>query len=907
MKCNLSWVEHSDHTTEEKEILNDLFQEVDLTPEQYELVKLTDTPRTETKDLDFTQPIVQVREFVVDGNHRVRESLSQGKTLNVIRIDEFTDIRANIDQLEKLSEFSNLIQELKNIPWEYTLSNFEMVPNHIIHSVGYDPQDRQTISDNTYDFINKVREYMFEKFVSKLEKEANDIEQYGAVVQTWRNKKPDLTKPVEVRGDIMDGKFKFFVDNTEIGHISFFNNGDHLSVAYITIYSDFRRNGLASKALKRVNEIANSYQMYLLVDEKRTSEGKALFSDLEDQGWGQTIDEQFYFNYKQDLAVVNAIRQDALQDREIIDIDRMKGLKSMYLRDFLYMYVNQDPEKMPYFGIMANLLPLVSEKTEIKFLTPIEFLNWTNKSIMLSGSMKGDIKNVEELRDVRGTYSTVLDEIGINGNLIGTSALTVIHEIIHSLTVKNYYKNLEFKDQVIKLFEFVTSQLTDQDIVYYGLDHPVEFIAEAFSNEEFAEYLNGIKYTKEQNVWDKFLDIVKNLLVELGVTPQRGTVLYELMKAVGKSFESQGLDGLTTLEGEPVLFNYESKIKEGVDQVFKENPELANSVYEALGFENKLNYIISKHDTNDDVLIKDKITVTKELQSIKGNNFNGSINMDYEIIRERANEVNIGDVIDISDLTKPRIVTINDVLKRFTISDKNKYLLEKLTPILGNIKIEYIAKNIFGNGVGMYSDKYNTIRLLDINSMPRYERPNISEQEVFFHELLHAATFRKISYFEENIKGLSKEELAALNELENIRKILKDYGKEPLISTKKKGIINNPLYGYTTDSIHEIISYAFTNREFRDAIADIPYKGNKSILDKFVELIANIFGVKQDTVLNALLANTEVLLENNQITSQQKQQAQQIYSQFLDKFIKRNFDKLVLEMENKNLIEKKCN
>lgn len=44
----------------------------------------------------------------------------------------------------------------------------------------------------------------------------------------------------------------------------------------------------------------------------------------------------------------------------------------------------------------------------------------------------------------------------------------------------------------------------------------------------------------------------------------------------------------------------------------------------------------------------------------------------------------------------------------------------------------------------------------------------------------------------------------------------------------------------------------------------------------------------------------------NQITLQQKQEAQQLYSNFLDKFVKRNFDKLVSEMESKNLIEKKC-
>lgn len=50
----------------------------------------------------------------------------------------------------------------------------------------------------------------------------------------------------------------------------------------------------------------------------------------------------------------------------------------------------------------------------------------------------------------------------------------------------------------------------------------------------------------------------------------------------------------------------------------------------------------------------------------------------------------------------------------------------------------------------------------------------------------------------------------------------------------------------------------------------------------------------------------EELYRANGATLQQKQQAQELYSNFLDKFVKRNFDKLVSEMESKNLIEKKC-
>ena len=51
----------------------------------------------------------------------------------------------------------------------------------------------------------------------------------------------------------------------------------------------------------------------------------------------------------------------------------------------------------------------------------------------------------------------------------------------------------------------------------------------------------------------------------------------------------------------------------------------------------------------------------------------------------------------------------------------------------------------------------------------------------------------------------------------------------------------------------------------------------------------------------------EELYKANGVNEHQKQQVQQLYSNFLDKLVKRNFDKLVSEMESKNLIEKKCN
>ena len=319
-----------------------------------------------------------------------------------------------------------------------------------------------------------------------------------------------------------------------------------------------------------------------------------------------------------------------------------------------------------------------------------------------------------------------------------------------------------------------------------------------------------------------------------------------------------------------------------INNLFNENETLTNSVYEALGFnDNNLPFVKSDKTRDDDFFIKDEVIVTKELQNIRIYNYDGSINSELESLKEELNNLKIGEKLNISKYTNPKKTTLEDVLSKINLSESNKILLEKIKPLIKDTKIEYVDKFILADSAGMYSDKYDTIRI-------NKSKKNIPLEEVLMHELLHAATFRKISYFESNTKGLSEKETSALNELENIRKILKETSDKYWDNKTRYARDLNPLDGYRVDSIHEIISYAFTNKEFRNAISEIPYKGNKSILDELIQLIANIFGVKQDTVLNMLLANAETLFERTQITTQQKQQALQQYSQYLESLNKPN-------------------
>jgi hypothetical protein len=493
-------------------------------------------------------------------------------------------------------------------------------------------------------------------------------------------------------------------------------------------------------------------------------------------------------------------------------------------------------------------------------------------------------KYVGEDADYMGYWAS--DENGMGYILLNRGKWaktdTLAHEMLHAFTQvildnpetqaeKDYVKNLTV---LFNQFKGLKEAKTDYE---YQANDINEFLAYSLTSKEFQSFLKS-KFTKEQkSLFQELVDLIKSLFgnkIEKSYLEKITNLTKDIInKSDYKNYKSRiQLINSQTLEGKGELSNQSIQ---GVQELFNTNPELANEVYEALGFEQKLPFVKSDKTIDDDFFIKDELIVTKELQNIRTNNFDGSINKELSELKAKLNTLPIGSKFNVSEYTKPVSTNLEDVLNKITLSESNKVLLEKIKPLIKGVKIEYVDKFILSNSGAVYSDKYNTIR---INKSEK----NIPLEELLIHELLHAATFRKISYFETNTKGLSEKELAALNELENIRKVLKEASDKYWDNKPRYTRSVNPLQGYRVDSIHEIISYAFTNKEFRDAISEIPYKGNKSILDKLVELIANIFGVKQDTVLNALLANTEVLFENNQITPQQKQQALQQYSQYLD-------------------------
>jgi len=137
--------------------------------------------------------------------------------------------------------------------------------------------------------------------------------------------------------------------------------------------------------------------------------------------------------------------------------------------------------------------------------------------------------------------------------------------------------------------------------------------------------------------------------------------------------------------------------------------------------------------------------------------------------------------------------------------------------------------------------EYNTFRLMygiDIRTAEGLER-------VILHELTHGLLFDKIK----NKKGLSLKQQQAVDGLIDLFNNLKD-NKE--LQAKIK---DNTMASRAFDNVQEFVSVLFSNREFQELLNDTKTKGNKSILDKILQLFKNILGidVKTDHALAAVL------------------------------------------------------
>lgn len=129
-------------------------------------------------------------------------------------------------------------------------------------------------------------------------------------------------------------------------------------------------------------------------------------------------------------------------------------------------------------------------------------------------------------------------------------AKTVLHELVHALTVNRLYNDAEFNRGATELMDYVNNWLGERgvpELTYwgkvngreywlprdtYGMYNPQEFLAEAMSNPYFQEVLKNIPAPDDMGLstWQKLCKIIANAFQSLfHIKFQKRTTVYDML------------------------------------------------------------------------------------------------------------------------------------------------------------------------------------------------------------------------------------------------------------------------------------------------------------------------------------------------------------------------------------------
>jgi hypothetical protein len=299
--------------------------------------------------------------------------------------------------------------------------------------------------------------------------------------------------------------------------------------------------------------------------------------------------------------------------------------------------------------------------------------------------------------------------------------------------------------------------------------------------------------------------------------------------------------------------------EEGVSELFESNPELANQVYEALGFEIPTTKLQGKQFEYGEPRFFD---VVEELTSGERASLPSSILINKLLKGEYLPKIKESQII--LGLSEAGIWRPN--IKKIEASGENKSTLAKkighelLHSVTNNIILSY--QNL--KGTVDFTDKYYK----DFIKQGYIKPVDLSKSQIEALDNLVRIRNKVISYVEQNKDKIQKQD--------------RGFG------TYDYFIRTN--YTESETDLHEFISEVFTNPELINILKEIPTEGKKSNLFKdFVDAIAKILGFTNTSILEDIIAySEEAFFTQPQITLQQKQQAQQLYSQYLESLNKSN-------------------
>lgn len=276
------------------------------------------------------------------------------------------------------------------------------------------------------------------------------------------------------------------------------------------------------------------------------------------------------------------------------------------------------------------------------------------------------------------------------------------HELIHYLTPDDLSLKIEYVDRALnrefgfafkleherefgknikELYDIAITTL--EDISDYGFTNLAEFVAEAMSNPNFQEKLASIPYNNtKKSLWKRFIEILSAYLSLDTGKPITNTLLEQVIAEV-TNYISENSNIPRTYKirkkGDDVFFDFNYTIQDNInindkisgerqkqiEELFNENPELANSVYEALRF-----IVKTKIDT-----IKTPIEIRRELLEKQERGQLSLDGEDIDIISQSRSNPTEENIQKLKDLYNTEIGLLQDsIINEITPEQKQQAL-----------------------------------------------------------------------------------------------------------------------------------------------------------------------------------------------------------------------------------------
>jgi hypothetical protein len=278
--------------------------------------------------------------------------------------------------------------------------------------------------------------------------------------------------------------------------------------------------------------------------------------------------------------------QEPLFDKDDSTINNLTGnLKSPFYNSQKEYYLANSSK-----GLLENIVKFTKDedtKALAAALLQVKNIDAIPLKVTKYDKNTGDRGFLESNRGVLGTYNSFTELVSIIGTLDKDTFETVfLHEMVHAVTVNEYYSNKEFSDKINNLYNYALkfkNYRTSKGVELgdmYGMTNPKEFMAEAMSNPDFIlelskYYSPSQEKLKDKNIFQEFIDIVVNII--------KIKIENKGKKYIDNNLGTNVLNVIGNYSNIPYRkfrstqrYEQQKQIKPGVEELFESNPELAS-------------------------------------------------------------------------------------------------------------------------------------------------------------------------------------------------------------------------------------------------------------------------------------------------------------------------------------------